>query len=166
VIRASFLFAAAAFVISGQERLPSSLPAALRVPGDRTFLFQAHGAGVQIYTCKDSWTLKAPDAQLLGIDGTPLGRHFAGPTWESKDGSRVAGKAIANSPSPDPAAVPWLLIDATRHEGTGKMAAVVTIQRLNTKGGKAPADGCDAAHASQEWRVPYEADYYFYGAGK
>jgi hypothetical protein len=41
---------------------------------------------------------------------------------------------------------------------------VTSIQRLNTKGGKAPASGCDAAHTDQELRVPYSADYAFFTA--
>jgi hypothetical protein len=42
------------------------------------------------------------------------------------------------------------------------LSRATSIQRLNTKGGKAPASGCDAAHAGQEVRVPYSADYLFY----
>jgi hypothetical protein len=39
---------------------------------------------------------------------------------------------------------------------------VSSVQRINTKGGKAPASGCDAARAGQEVRVPYSADYRFF----
>lgn len=166
MIRSLILYPTLVFCISAQDRFPSSLPDKLQVPAGEKFLFQLHGTGVQIYTCKDSWTLKAPDAQLLDSDGKAAGHHFAGPTWQAKDGSRVVGKATANSPSPDPASVPWLLINATQHEGTGKMSDVLTIQRLNTKGGKSPTDGCDTAHKDAQSRVPYEADYYFYGEGK
>jgi len=105
-----------------------------------------------------------PRAELLGENGQRVGRHFAGPTWEASDGSRVVGKMIANLPSPDSGSIPWLLISAVSHEGTGKMTRVESIQRLNTKGGKAPAAGCDAAHTNAETSAPYEADYYFYGA--
>jgi hypothetical protein len=48
------------------------------------------------------------------------------------------------------------------HEGNGVLSRVTKIQRLNTKGGKAPASGCDSIHAGQEVRVPYSADYLFY----
>jgi uncharacterized protein DUF3455 len=44
------------------------------------------------------------------------------------------------------------------------LSEVVSIQRLNTKGGKAPAPGCDASHANQTTRIQYEAEYYFYSA--
>ncbi len=69
---------------------------------------------------------------------------------------------MANSPSPDADSIPWLLVNIVSHESTGVLSRATSIQRLNTKGGKAPATGCDAAHAGQELRVPYSADYFFY----
>jgi len=45
----------------------------------------------------------------------------------------------AEAPSPDPSAVPWLLLEATGHEGSGVLSKVTFIQRINTSGGKAPA---------------------------
>ncbi len=95
-------------------------------------------------------------------DGKPFGKHFTGPSWEATDGSRVTGKAVANAPSPDANSIPWLLVNILSHDGTGVLSRATTIQRLNTKGGKAPASGCDAAHVGQELRVPYSADYLFY----
>ena len=157
----------AVFCSSAQDG-SQSLPSNLRAPADQKLIFQAHGIGDQIYTCevtdgKYAWILKAPDAQLLSTDGQVLGHHFAGPTWEAKDGSRVAGKVVASVPAPNPSAVPWLLLLAIRHDGNGSMNQVLSIQRLNTKGGKAPAGSCDRSHAGAEVRVPYEAEYYFYG---
>jgi len=143
------------------------VPQQLQPPAGEQLLLQLHAKGDQIYTCKGdaaqfSWTLKAPDAQLFDKDGKPFGKHFAGPSWEASDGSRVTGKAVANAPSPDADSIPWLLVNIISHEGTGALSRATTIQRLNTKGGKAPATGCDAAHAGQELRVPYSADYLFY----
>ena len=70
---------------------------------------------------------------------------------------------MTSSPSPDADSIAWLLLVATAHLGEGVLANVTNIQRLNTKGGKAPAGGCDAAHDGQESRVAYTADYFFYG---
>jgi hypothetical protein len=42
------------------------------------------------------------------------------------------------------------------------MKNVSSIQRLQTKGGKAPANGCDESHRGAQARVSYTADYYFY----
>ena len=46
--------------------------------------------------------------------------------------------------------------------GPGLLADVRSIQRLDTVGGTAPAQGCDRDNASREARVPYTATYYFY----
>lgn len=143
-----------------QVRLPQP-------PANEHLLLQVHARGDQIYTCKSdaaqfTWTLKAPDAQLFDKDGKPFGKHFAGPSWEAKDGSRVTGKAVANAPSPNVDSIPWLLINILSHDGKGVLSSATTIQRINTEGGKAPASGCDASHAGQEVRVSYSADYLFY----
>ena len=143
------------------------IPQQLQPPAGEQLLLQVHAKGDQIYTCKGdaaqfAWTLKAPDAQLFDKDGKAFGKHFAGPSWEAADGSRVTGKAVANAPSPDADSIPWLLVNVVSHEGSGVLSRATTIQRLNTKGGKAPASGCDAAHSGQELRVAYSADYLFY----
>lgn len=141
----------------------------LQPPANEELFLQVHAKGDRIYTCKvdgaqSAWTLKAPDAQLFDKNEKVVGKHFAGPSWESTDGSRVIGKAVANAPSPDADAIPWLLVSVVSHEGTaaGVLSRATSIQRLNTKGGKAPASGCDASHAGQEVRVPYSAEYLFY----
>jgi hypothetical protein len=77
------------------------------------------------------------------------------------DGSKVMGMARANADSPDPEAIPWLLLQAQSNDGTGLFSTVSYVQRLDTSGGRAPADGCAAASAGQEARVPYTAIYTF-----
>ena len=157
------LFAAAvAVVIPAQE-----IPQQLQPPPNEKLLLDLHAKGDQIYTCKNdnnqfAWTLKAPDAQLFDKDEKPFGKHFAGPSWQANDGSKVTGKAAANVPSPEPDSIAWLLVKVVSHEGKGVLDSVTTIQRLNTKGGKAAVTGCDAANADKEIRVPYTANYKFY----
>jgi len=158
---------AAAYAALSFSAYAQQVPQQLQPPANEQLLLQVHAKGDQIYTCKGetaqlAWTLKAPEAQLFDKDGKPFGKHFAGPSWEASDGSRVTGKAVANVPSPDANSIPWLLVNVLTHEGTGILSRATTIQRLNTKGGKAPATGCDAAHAGQELRVSYSADYLFY----
>ena len=58
--------------------------------------------------------------------------------------------------------IPWLLLSATSNGADGKMGGVTSVQRVATKGGVEPKDGCDASKVGQEARVPYSADYYFY----
>ena len=169
VIRATASFAmtlAACFLFSlsanGQQ-----VPKELQPPASEQLLLLLHAKGDQIYSCKGdggrvAWTLKAPDAQLFDQDAKPFGKHFAEPSWEASDGSRVTGKAVANAPSPDADSIPWLLLAVVSRNGDGKLTRVTSIQRINTRGGKAPASGCDAAHAGQEVRAPYTADYVFF----
>ena len=134
----------------------------LKPPAGEILRAHAHASGQQIYTCDGSkWVLKAPDAKLFDEAGHEVGSHFAGPTWRWSDGSQVTGKPIANVAS-DPESIPWLLLTATGHTGDGVLKNVSSIQRLQTKGGKAPATGCDASHKGDEARISYTADYYFY----
>jgi hypothetical protein len=165
-------FMCATLVAAASAGLPFSVaaqavPQQLQPPASERLLLQVHATGDQVYTCTNdasqfSWTLKEPDARLFDNHGKPFGKHFAGPSWEANDGSRVTGKAVANSASPDANSIPWLLVTIVSHDGSGVLSRVTSIQRLNTKGGKAPVSGCDASHASQEVRVPYSADYRFY----
>ncbi|HEX6834242.1 MAG TPA: DUF3455 domain-containing protein [Rudaea sp.] len=146
-------------------------PEALRAPADQKLLLQANASGVQIYECKANkdnasqfeWVLKAPEADLVDASGRKVARHYAGPTWEANDGSKVVGEVKAKDNGPDTNAIAWLLLTAKSHAGAGVFANVQTIQRLHTEGGKAPAQGCTSATAGTSTRVPYKATYYFYG---
>jgi hypothetical protein len=143
------------------QNLPA-VPDNLRPPGGESLVQQARATGDQIYVCDGkSWVFTRPDAKLFSESGEQIGLHFAGPTWESSDGSRVVGRPVANS-TPDPDSIPWLLLTATDHQGNGLMSRVSSIQRLSTKGGKAPAAGCDASHKGEETRSHYTAVYFFY----
>jgi hypothetical protein len=160
------LFVTASTVLSFSAAA-QQIPPQLQPSAGEQLLLQVHARGDQVYICKEgatefSWGLKAPDAQLFDKDGKPFGKHFAGPSWEANDGSRVTGKAVANVPSPDADSIPWLLVNVVSHEGSGVLSRTTSIQRLNTKGGKAPASGCDSVAGGKEVRVPYSADYLFY----
>ena len=145
------------------------IPAPLKPPADQQLYLKVHAQGDQIYVCKGdngqfAWTLKAPEAQLTDEKGQAFGRHFAGPTWQANDGSRVTGTVAMKVDSPDADSIPWLLLKVASHEGEGALSRAQSIQRVNTKGGKAPGSGCDADHVNQETRVHYTADYHFYAA--
>ena len=142
----------------------------IRVPAGQKVLLKAVGKGVQIYECKATtadptnfdWSFKEPGADLTNEKGEKIGKHYAGPTWEANDGSKVVGEVLKKVEAPKPGAIPWLLLKAKTNEGTGTFAKVTYIQRLDTKGGVAPAAGCDQAHVNTEVQVPYSANYYFY----
>jgi len=144
------------------------VPKELQPPANEELLLQVHAEGKQIYLCKAAadgqfaWTLKAPEAQLFDKNGKPFGKHFEGPSWEANDGSLVTGKAVANVPSPDPGSIPWLLVTVINHGGDGVLSRVTSIQRINTKGGQPPSEGCDSARVGTESRPGYSADYRFF----
>ena len=121
------------------------------------------GRGVQIYRCTATdggfaWKLTGPDATLTDAQGTVVGRHFAGPSWQAADGSLVVGEVLAASDGAR-GAVPWLVLHAKSHAGAGAFAAVRYIVRSRTEGGVAPANGCDTAHDGASVRIPYSATY-------
>lgn len=150
------------------------IPESLRVPATAVLTQQLRATGVQIYRCivdksdasHYAWVLKAPDAELFDGAGHSIGRHYAGPTWEAKDGSRVTGEVAARVNSPDSKSVAWLLMGAgsipAAIPGGGMFAGVRFVQRLHTQGGNAPPQECNQFLIDREVRVPYSAEYWFY----
>ena len=126
--------------------------------------------GVQIYECNASkdeptrfeWIFKAPEADLFDMAGNKIAKHYAGPTWESNDGSKVVGEVKAKDNGPDPNAIPWLLLSAKSTSGTGVFSRIKSIQRVHTVGGRAPTEACSQAQAGKVVRVGYKATYNFY----
>jgi hypothetical protein len=155
-----------ATVILAQEPVIEIPDAIKPAPGLSRFL-TATATGVQIYTCGRSdagtpaWIFKAPEAQLFDPQQRQIGMHYAGPTWEADDGGKVVGTVKASIPAPGGTAIPWLLLDVTSREGAGLFTGATAILRILTVGGLAPAQGCAAAQAGGESRVPYTAMYQF-----
>jgi len=151
--------------VAARKVLPALPDPSLAVPAGNNLAFSFDGVGVQIYACQatatgTAWVFQAPQATLFDR-GKAVGKHFAGPTWEFKDGSTVVGAKIASF-TVDPTAIPWLLLQATSHTGNGRMSDVSYVQRLQTTGGNAPATGCDADHVGDITQVDYTAKYFFY----
>jgi len=170
---ASFFFVAAVLPALAPGATASSIvvpevPAALRVPAGQVVYLEALASGVQIYECSQKsdstyeWAFKAPEASLSTRSGQPIGKHYAGPTWESTDGSKVVAEINAKDPGPSPSAIPWLLLTAKTNSGSGVFSAAKIIQRVATTGGVAPKESCGAANLHQVTRVPYTATYYFH----
>src|SRR5258706_14096449 len=126
------------------------VPDALKVPESQTLSPRTHATGVQIYECKADqddptkfeWSLKGPEADLFDHSGRKIGKHYAGPTWESNDGSKVVGEVKARDDGPSASAIPWLLLSAKSTSGSGAFSRTQAIQRLYTVGGKAPPAAC------------------------
>jgi Protein of unknown function (DUF3455) len=145
---------------------PAGIAPKLRPSGEQPAFF-LNAQGVQIYTCQENpdysyaWHFVAPEAKLLA-DGTMVGHHFAGPTWESTtDGSSVKGVVRARQDA-GPGNAPWLLLAATPNGSDGRFAGVTSILRVATQGGGEPAETCNGSTVGKEARVPYTANYYFY----
>jgi Protein of unknown function (DUF3455) len=126
--------------------------------------------GVQIYECRAKkdpgggyeWVFVAPEADLFDAYGKRIGRHYAGPHWESTDGSKILGTVKERGDAPVPDAIPWLLLTAKSVGSEGSFSRVTSIQRVNTVGGVAPKVGCSQAEAGTTARINYTADYYFF----
>jgi Protein of unknown function (DUF3455) len=142
----------------------------LQVPTDQKLVFKSAARGSQIYTCQQipadrsqfEWKLKAPDAKLFDAQGKVVGKHYAGPTWEANDGSKIAAVVTAKEKAPN-ASIPWLLLQVKSAAGNGKFTNVKWVQRLNTTGGIASPE-CNRDRLNTEISVPYAADYYFYSS--
>jgi len=148
------------------------MPENLRIQDTEVLSLETNAIGVQIYECSSSkddptrleWKFKAPEADLFDRAGNKIGRHYAGPTWELDDGSKVVGELKARANSPDVGAIPWLLLNVKSTSGTGLLSQTKSIQRLNTVGGTAPTEVCSQAQVGEVIRVSYRATYYFYSA--
>ena len=159
-------FALAALLLSGAVinaiSAETPLPDAIAAPGEAVAL-TLHAEGAQVYECKAGsdgklgWAFREPIATLM-LDGKTVGRHYAGPNWEHSDGSAVVGKAAANAPGATPNDIPWLKLEVISRRGSGILAGVTTVQRINTGGGMLQG-ACDKAGTFSN--VPYSADYVF-----
>jgi hypothetical protein len=134
----------------------------LQVPAGHKVAFYAHAEGVQIYGWNGTaWVFVGPEAVLYaGAEANDVvGIHYVGPTWESNSGSYVVGSVLERC-TPNPAAIPWLLLKGAESVGPGIFEGVTYIQRVNTVGGPAPTVPGD--FEGDVARVPYTADYFFY----
>jgi len=168
-VLALFLIVSLSSYGSASAQPSDTVPPNLAVPSGNFTAFGVWADGVQIYACQAmadnpsafEWAFRFPEATLMSLDGEVIGKHYAGPSWEGLDGSVVVGAARANADSPDPSAIPWLLLEAQSNSGTGLFSTVSYVQRLDTSGGRAPSEGCGASTVGQEARVPYTAIYTF-----
>ena len=146
------------------------VPESLRAPADESLLRTLDASGVQIYECRAragdavaaEWVFVAPQATLADASGVLAGRHYAGPTWEARDGSKVVGVVKAKVDAPDAGAIAWLLLATHGTGAKGAFSRVTSVQRVATAGGIAPATGCTVATIGQQARVPYRAQYVLY----
>jgi hypothetical protein len=140
----------------------TTIPDALIAPGEKTVL-TLHAEGAQVYDCKAAadgklaWAFREPIATLMD-DGKTVGRHYAGPNWEHQDGSIATGRVVGTAVGATDNDIAWLKLEVVAHKGSGVLADVTTVQRINTQGGQL-AGACETA--GQHRSVAYSADYVF-----
>jgi Protein of unknown function (DUF3455) len=150
------------------SRAAEAVPAALQPPAGYTVAFTAKATGVQIYTSTaDSgvapkWVFEAPLAELNGSKGVI--HHYAGPSWEAADGSKVVRDTdtpVTSVPAKRASTdIPWLLVKVTADPAAGVLNKVAYVQRISTQGGVAPAK--PPTRVGTKVGVPYTATYVFY----
>jgi hypothetical protein len=167
----AFLLGHAKVGTQGYVCLPTATGASWTVNGSRpeaTLFTTFFGRDFQIIT-----HFLSPNTNPNGPDPVPFGNA----TWQSSvDSSVVWAKALTppvtagtDASCPNAGSIPCLLLKSVgAKEGPtgGKYLTKTTyIQRLNTKGGAAPATGCSVAgDVGKQTLVPYTADYYFFSA--
>ena len=121
------------------------VPDKLKPAANESLAMIVPAKGVQIYECR-------------------VRKHYAGPHWESNDGSQILGTVKERADAAVADAIPWLPRAATSVGSEGSFSKVTSIQRVNTVGGVAPEAGCSQAAAGTPARIAYTADYYFFTA--
>jgi len=148
----------------------TTIPAEIAAPANQKLALVAVGNGVQAYRCdpkpgapgRFEWAYQAPEAWLRDVAGRSVGRHYAGPTWELNDGSKIVGTEQARVAATGRTDLPWLRLSAKSIGGSGALANVTAVQQVNTAGGQAPAAGCTQLDQGRILRVEFTADYNFY----
>ncbi len=154
------------------KALSAATASKIAAPSGSKLAMKVPAVGVQIYRCtrtdgKLGWTFVSPEADLFDERGKLIGKHGAGPFWEMFDGSKVIGAVAQREDSTRPGAIAHLLLTTTSTGGAGSnpgtVANIKHIQRVNTLGGAAPANGCAVnGDIDRQARVYYSADYHFY----
>ena len=171
-------------IAHAQNVTPPPVPPGLEVPAPNQAFLLGRGVGTQNYVCQPlnqlgrvGWVLFTPQATLFDDQEGQLTSHFFSPnpneagvvraTWrDSRDSSTVWARATASA-TVDPHAIAWVLLQVVGTQvgptGGDTFTETTFIQRLNTRGGLAPATGCDVlSDAGHKAFVPYTADYFFY----
>jgi hypothetical protein len=160
--------------IAASEKLilPASVELPANLPNGNTRVTTYYAVGVQKYKAREKagsyplayeWVFVAPQAELYDVNNARVGSHGAGPFWELSSADNIFAQHFTpakTAPSADAESIDWLLLmPKTGTTPTGIFADVDYIQRIATKGGKAPAT--PPASAADIIEVKYKAVYRF-----
>jgi len=154
----------------GYVCLPTASGASWTVNGARpeaTLFANVIGLDIQIIT-----HFLSPNTNPNEFAPKPLA--FGNATWQSSlDSSKVWAQAQASIPAgsdpscPNSGSIACLLLQVIGAQegptGGKSLNKTLYIQRLNTKAGLAPTDGCSTStDVGKQALMPYTADYYFF----
>ena len=143
---------AAAAHIKASEKLaiPATVDLPANLPRGNMRVATYYAEGVQKYKAVQKgtdpttfeWAFVAPDAKLYDITNAEKGTHGAGPFWALSPADSIFGQQfspVRTAPAPDIESIDWLLLKPKAGTTpTGLFTGVAYIQRIATKGGKAP----------------------------
>jgi hypothetical protein len=163
---------AAHIVASENLTIPATVSVPENLPNGNTRVATYYAVGVQKYKARIKagsdpvsyeWVFVAPQADLFDITNAKVGTHGAGPFWSTSPLDSIFGQQFSparTAPSPDPESIDWLLLmPKVGTTSTGIFADVDYIQRIATKGGKAPLS--PPASLTETVDVKYKAVYRF-----
>ena len=163
---------AAHIIASENLTIPALVSVPENLPNGNTRVATYYAVGVQKYKARIKagsdpvsyeWVFVAPQADLYDITNAKVGTHGAGPFWQISPLDLIFGQQFTpakTAPSEDPESIDWLLL--MPKNGTtpaGIFADVNYIQRISTKGGKAPLTPPSDINESID--VKYKAVYRF-----
>lgn len=142
---------AAHIAASENLEIPATVAIPENLPNGNTRVATYYAVGVQKYKARVKagsdpvsyeWAFVAPQADLYDNTNLKVGSHGAGPFWTISPQDSIFAQQFSparTAPSPDPESIDWLLLMPKAGTiPTGVFAEVDYIQRIATKGGKAP----------------------------
>ncbi len=164
---------APSYKIAESEKLtiPIEVELPANLPGGNTRTATYYAEGVQKYKAQAKagsspivyeWVFVAPKADLYDATNKKVGTHGAGPYWVLSPVDSIFAQQFTpvKSVTPDANSIPWLqLMPKAGKVPTGAFSNVNYIQRIATRGGKAPATA--PASATDTVDVLYTAVYRF-----
>ena len=163
-----------AYQIAESEKLviPDAVALPANLPNGNTRVATYYADGVQKYRAQAvagsspvtyEWVFVAPQADLYDMSNTKVGTHSAGPDWQLSAADSMFGQAFTPphaAPSGDAGSIDWLLLtNKSCKSPTGFFADVSYVQRIATRGGKAPST--PPVSATDIADVKYTAIYRF-----
>jgi Protein of unknown function (DUF3455) len=152
--------------------IPASVSVPENLPNGNSRVATYYAIGVQKYKARIKagsdpvayeWIFVAPQADLYDVTNVKVGTHGAGPFWQISPLDSIFAQQFnpaRTAPSEDPESIDWLLLmPKTGTTPTGIFADVDYIQRIATKGGKAPLT--PPINLSETIDVKYKAVYRF-----